>query len=109
MDDGNDNNDGDSRWFDLDPLLEVGNGTSDTSRSNALTIIKNGQTTLENKYWDEETPTAIPADPDTELDGDQSSAGEALVVKGHARFEGNVTLPRQGDILMGSFGRPEDS
>ncbi|MBC2595682.1 hypothetical protein H5P28_15545 [Ruficoccus amylovorans] len=109
FDDGNSNNDGDKKWFDLDPLLEIGNGTHYSHRSNALTVIKNGQTTLQNKYWDEENPTAIPADPNTTLAGDQSSAGEALVVKGHARFGGNVTMPRQGDIWMGAFGNPEDS
>ncbi|MBC2595672.1 hypothetical protein H5P28_15495 [Ruficoccus amylovorans] len=108
LDGGNSTNDGDKKWFDLDPLLEVGNGTY-ASRSNALTVIKNGQTTLQNKYWDEQNPTEIPADPDTELAGDQSSAGEALVVRGHARFGGNVTMPRQGDIWMGAFGNPEDS
>ncbi len=113
-DDGVDTNDGDTQWFDLDPLLEVGNGDY-SARSNALTVIKNGQTTLENKYWDEEMPTAIPADPDTALNGDQSSAGEALVVKGHTNLngnltvQGNVSMPRQGDIWMGAFGNPEDS
>ena len=118
LDDGVSYNDGDTEWFDLDPLLEVGNGTS-SNRSNALTIIKNGQTTLANKYWDDQAPTAIPDDPDTELDGDQSSAGEALVVNGHGRLNGNLAvqgnvtiagevmiarLLPQGDISMGSFG-----
>ncbi|MBC2596129.1 hypothetical protein H5P28_17815 [Ruficoccus amylovorans] len=96
-------------WLELDPLLEIGNGSSDVNPSNALTIIKNGQTTLKNKYWDEQNPTEIPDDPDTTLAGDQSSAGEALVVKGHTNLngnltvQGNVTMPRQGDILMGAF------
>ena len=103
--DGDDTNNGETRWYELDPLLEVGNG-SPGAPSNALTIIKNGQTTLENKYWVDQDPTAIPTDPDAEIEGDQSSAGEALVVKGHARFEGRVDITYiepKGDILMGAF------
>lgn len=35
-------------WVDTDPLLIVGNGTSDLSRSDALRIYKSGYTTLSN-------------------------------------------------------------
>ncbi|MFP4473811.1 MAG: hypothetical protein ACLFPX_08130 [Candidatus Omnitrophota bacterium] len=31
-------------WLDDDPLFVIGNGTSDTSRSNAVTVLKNGNT-----------------------------------------------------------------
>ncbi len=31
-----------SVWIDSDPLFEIGNGTLDTPRSNALTVLKNG-------------------------------------------------------------------
>jgi len=33
-------------WIDTDPLFEIGNGTSSSNRSNALTILKNGQHTI---------------------------------------------------------------
>lgn len=32
-----------SEWLDQEPLFEIGNGTSDTNRSNALTVYKNGE------------------------------------------------------------------
>jgi len=32
-----------SSWIESDPLFEIGNGTSDSNRSNALTVYKNGQ------------------------------------------------------------------
>lgn len=31
-----------SSWIDTDPLFEIGNGTSDANRSNALTVFKDG-------------------------------------------------------------------
>lgn len=84
-------------WNDIDPLFEIGNGTwAPTVRSNALTVLKNGRTTLENKFWDDQDPTAIPTDPG-------ASDGEALVVNGHARFAGRVQIEPQGDIPM--FGQ----
>lgn len=115
--DGDDTNDGDTQWFELDPLFEIGIGTSITERANAVTVLKNGQTTLENKYWDDQAPTAIPADPDLGTTEHEASEGHALVVKGHTELEGNlavagdmnltgsVTLAqRPGDVLMGDFG-----
>ncbi|MBO3115521.1 hypothetical protein J4050_02110 [Winogradskyella sp. DF17] len=30
-------------WIESDPLFEIGNGTDDTNRSNALTVLKNGK------------------------------------------------------------------
>ncbi|PNU18797.1 hypothetical protein C2E25_15815 [Geothermobacter hydrogeniphilus] len=33
-------------WLGTDPLFVIGNGTSDTNRSNALVMLKNGDTTL---------------------------------------------------------------
>jgi len=33
-------------WHETDPLFEIGNGTSDVARTNALTIFKNGNATL---------------------------------------------------------------
>jgi hypothetical protein len=35
-----------SDWYDDDPLFVIGNGTSDETRSNALTILKNGMTAI---------------------------------------------------------------
>ncbi len=40
----------DSAHSPFDTLLEIGNG-DETSRGNALTVFKNGQTTLSNKSW----------------------------------------------------------
>ncbi|WP_179320305.1 tail fiber domain-containing protein [Winogradskyella helgolandensis] len=38
-------NDGDTHWLAEDPLFEIGNGTSDGARNNALTVLKNGTIT----------------------------------------------------------------
>jgi len=94
-------------WVETDPLLEVGNGAtprgtdapSPTLRSNAITVRKNGQTTLTNKFWDSGAPTDIPTD------ATNSSNGEALVVEGHTRLKGKVIMEQaQGDISMGIYG-----
>jgi hypothetical protein len=39
---GNSFDDGDTGWVATDPIFEIGNGTSTTARSNALTVYKNG-------------------------------------------------------------------
>lgn len=38
----------DSVWIDTDPLFEIGNGSSNTNRSNAFTVFKNGVVSFEN-------------------------------------------------------------
>lgn len=107
-------------WWDNDwqwdqPLLNLGNGetSEDTnvtphSYSSALITLKNGQTTLTNKFWDEAAPTGSLL---TETPGGdvvspvQASHGEALVVEGHTRLRGKVTIEQpQGDISMGIYG-----
>ena len=102
-------------WQETDPLLELGNGTAprDTfepdasNRSNAITTLKNGQTTLTNKAWlanvacSPADPAAPLADPPPATD----SGGEALVVEGHTRLKGKVIIEQpQGDISMGIYG-----
>lgn len=87
-------------WLGNDPIFTVGNGSSYSELSDALKMLKNGQTTLINKKWNSAQPLADPDPVDT-----TDAAGEALVVKGHARLQGKVTIEqRQGDILMGDFG-----
>lgn len=39
-----------STWVDTDPIFEVGIGTSNTNRENAMTIRKNGQTGIGTRY-----------------------------------------------------------
>lgn len=95
-------------WVELDPLLLVGNGT-DSGLSNAITTLKNGQTTLTNKAWSGNHNVGLTGD---------NSYGEALVVEGHTRLTGNtvmkgntviegkvtISVP-QGDISMGIYGQ----
>ena len=90
----------------LDKLFSVGNGSSETSRTNAISVLKNGQTTLTNKEWKANVaPTS------------SNSNGEALVVEGNTRLQGDtqvlgntqlmgkVTIAQpQGDISMGIYG-----
>lgn len=95
-------NSGETTWLELDPLLEIGNG-SYSNKSNAITVLKNGQTTLTNKAWQDELNGSDPLG--TPVDATNSSDGEALVVEGHARFRGKLELEQaQGDISMGAFG-----
>lgn len=88
-------------WVETDPLLLVGNGTGSAALSNAITTLKNGQTTLSNRGWNA-TPRETPSS--------TNSYGEALVVegntvlKGDTQLEGKVTISvPQGDISMGIY------
>lgn len=93
-------------WSDNEVLFELGNGEPDYSPaqySNAITTLKNGRTTLANKFWNSSTPTVIPSSTD-------ASDGQALVVEGHAEVKGNTVLDgkviikeAQGDISMGIY------
>lgn len=102
-----------TQWIETDPLLELGNGTAQRSateppssaRSNAITTLKNGQTTLENKYWDPDAPLQESQPGQT---SENESGRQALVVKGHTKLLGKVIIDKpQGDILMGVFGEPD--
>ena len=93
----------DTEWLEESALLEVGNGNPDAATfetSNAITTLKNGQTTLTNKAW-KANPSAPLADPDPPTD----SGGNALVVEGHTVLKGKVVIEQvQGDISMGIYG-----
>jgi len=96
-----------SNWSETDALYRLGNGTGDHLRSEAITVLKNGQTTLTNKAWK--------ANPNVAPSTDNSNA-QALVVDGHAVMNGKTTLrgdttlqgkvtltAPQGDISMGIY------
>jgi hypothetical protein len=104
---------GGDTWIDTDPLFELGNGIAprsgeeppSSSRSNAITTLKNGQTALINKAWKVAT-TAAPSDPAPHLAdyGASQSGGNALVVDGHTVLNGKVIISvPQGDISMGIY------
>ncbi|MEI7911085.1 MAG: hypothetical protein WCK77_15725 [Verrucomicrobiota bacterium] len=92
-----------SAWLEDSPILEVGNGSPNTpirEYSNAITTLKNGQTTLTNKAWKANPSTPL-ADPVPSTD----SGGNALVVEGHTVLKGKVVIEQvQGDISMGIYG-----
>jgi hypothetical protein len=94
-------------WVETDSLFELGNGIAASSasppasaRSNAITTLKNGRTTLTNKAW----LAAVTADAEAALEDPApttDSGGEALVVDGHTRLRGKVVIEQpQGDIPM---------
>lgn len=95
-------------WLEDAVLFELGNGEptgSDHYRyglSNAITTLKNGQTTLTNKAWlNRDSGTSATADPSSAT---TDSGGEALVVEGHTRLKGKVIIEQpQGDISMGIY------
>ena len=82
-------------WVPTDDLFIIGNGSSTTARSNAITTLKNGQTTLTNQAW-KANPNVAPAP--------ENSNAEALVVEGNARLKGKIIIEQaQGDISMGIY------
>lgn len=84
-------------WVETDPIFSIGNSETRFVQSNAITILKNGKTTLTSKFWNRAQPTAAV----TRADG---SEGMALEVDGHARFNGKVIFSEpQGDISMGFY------
>ena len=98
-------------WNEDAVLFELGNGTPNGQDyaggfiydlSNAITTLKNGRTTLTNKAWFNRDSSVSPtADPSPET---TDSEGEALVVEGHTRLKGKVTIEQpQGDISMGIY------
>jgi len=90
-------------WNEEDALFRIGNGSSDTVRSDALTVQKNGKTTIVNKAWKTRAPgTPATSDP---FPTTADSGGDALVVDGHTVLNGRVTIAAtQGDISMGIYG-----
>ncbi|MCX6875379.1 MAG: hypothetical protein NTW21_16460 [Verrucomicrobia bacterium] len=96
---------GDTGWIEESALLEVGNGNPDATTfetSNAITTLKNGQTTLTNKAWKARPVTTSPlADPSAAT---TDSDGNALVIEGHTVLKGKVVIEQaQGDISMGIY------
>ena len=92
-------------WVETDPVLSVGNGSDYLNASNALVVLKNGQTSLINKAWKSATGAA-PTDPEAPLAdyGTTASGGNALVVDGHTVLNGKVVISvPQGDISMGIY------
>lgn len=89
-------------WIETDALFRLGNGTDPESheRSDAVTVRKNGETTLTNKAWKEysfSSPLEVPPYP-------EAAGGRALVVDGHTLLNGKVTMAEpQGDISMGIY------
>ncbi|WP_367874175.1 hypothetical protein [Luteolibacter sp. Populi] len=98
-------------WVESDVLLEIGNGASERAsgppsaslRSNAITTLKNGETTLTNKAWKANVAGSgdpLEDPPATTTD----SVGRALVVEGHTELKGKVIISEaQGDISMGIY------
>jgi trimeric autotransporter adhesin len=90
-------------WYETDGLFRLGNGVSATSTSDAMAVLKNGQTTLTNKAWKNRNTATISAtsDPSTEV---TDADGNALVVDGHTVLNGKVVISvPQGDISMGIY------
>jgi hypothetical protein len=95
-------------WAENGALFELGNGkpsdqggTNDFS--NAITTLKNGQTTITNKAWKQRDAQTVPATADPSA-AETDSEGEALVVEGHTILKGKVVIEHpQGDISMGIY------
>lgn len=84
-----------SLWIETDTVFAVGNSLFfpnwDTSTpligsSNAITTLKNGQTTLTNKFWSSSAPLNIPTN------ATEASNGNALIVEGHSCLKGNTVM-----------------
>lgn len=87
-----------SENWGLQSIFELGNGSSSF---NAITTLRNGQTTLTNQGW-KWNPTNPLGEP--QWSPASYSHGEALVVEGHTRLKGKVIIEQaQGDISMGIY------
>jgi hypothetical protein len=89
-------------WHGHDGLFRVGNGFSSYDISDAVTVLKSGESTLSNKAWRK----AVALDPAVKFDdpaATDDSNGNALIVEGHARLKGKVLMEPQGDLTMGGF------
>jgi len=69
------------QWIATDDLFILGNGTSDTARSNAFVVKKNGDTTITGKA---------------------TVSGEITLSQG-GRVDGPLRISPQGDLTMGTF------
>jgi len=86
-------------WVEIDPLFLIGNGADQGLGSNAVTVLKNGQTTLTNKAW-----RAADGDFTPSNESNDNSQGNALVVEGNTVLRGKVVIEQpQGDISMGNY------
>jgi len=94
----------DYQWLENSPLFELGNAKPDYTEnaSNAITTLKNGQTTLTNKAWKNRgSSVSATSDPSP---ASTDSGGQALIVEGHTLLKGKVILEApQGDISMGIY------
>jgi len=87
-----------SETWGLQSIFELGNGSG---AFNAITTLRNGQTTLTNQgwKWNPNDPLGAP-----QWSPESYSHGEALVVEGHTRLKGKVIIEQaQGDISMGIY------
>ncbi len=80
---------GNTTWVSTDPLFVIGNGTSSGNLSNALVMLKNGNTTLNGNLT---------------VNGNATFNGTSTTLTNTVNFTGNVSVEPQGDILMGTFG-----
>jgi hypothetical protein len=81
---------GSTSWNATDPLFVIGNGANSSSTSNALVILKDGDTSLNGNLT---------------VNGSAYFNGSAAVFNGTVNLGANVTMTQaQGDILMGQFG-----
>lgn len=78
---------GNTTWDSTDPLFVIGNGPDSGDTSNALVMLKSGDTTLNGN---------LTVNGNTTLNGPST-------LNGTANFTGNVSIQPQGDILMGQF------
>lgn len=89
-------------WHGHDGLFRIGNGFSTYDYSDAVTVLKSGETTLSNKAWRK----AVALDPAVKFDdpaATDDSNGKALIVEGHTHLKGKVLMEPQGDLTMGGF------
>jgi len=81
---------GNTTWVGTDPLFVLGNGADSGNLSNALVILKNGDTTLNGNLT---------------VTGNATFNGTSPTFNNNAvNFNGNVSVQPQGDVMMGQFG-----
>ncbi len=103
-----------ANWVPTDPLFEIGNGTDPANRSNALTILKNGNTTLNGTLTIDGDNVGgsdgytFPAQDGTAnqvmvTDGNGAVSWGNAVGSGAFSTTGNITSNAQGDLVNDDF------
>ncbi|WP_033960691.1 hypothetical protein [Psychroserpens jangbogonensis] len=82
-------------WVETDPLFEIGNGSNNSNKSNALTILKNGNATLNGTLT-----ASVDSAPDIIVSGTQNTtSGDDGIISSDPNYLGSDIFLRSYDAV----------